>query len=173
MRARGRLRAAAAAERFTWADRRRLAGALVTAREARLYRRLEAVLLIADGKTAREAARIVRATRVSVQRWLARYLCARDPGALADRPRRGRPRVAVGLTPGRVAAVLARDPRTLGYRATTWTVPLLAHHLREREGFALSDRTVRRRLRERRYRWKRPRHVYHERATHVAQKKGG
>ena len=62
--------------------------------------------------------------------------------------------------------------RALGYRATTWTAPLLAHHLRTREGLALSERTARRRLRERRYRWKRPRYVYHRRASHVAQKKG-
>jgi transposase len=82
--------------------------------------------------------------------------------------------VAAALTPARLAALLAVDPRTLGYRATTWTAPLLAHHLREREGLALSERTLRRRLRERRYRWKRPRHVYatHSRAPHVAQKKG-
>src|SRR6266545_7855268 len=89
-----------AAKQLTWRDRRRLTGALVVAREARLYRRLEAVLLVADGHSAREAARVVRATRGSVQRWLVRYLCARDPGALADRPRRGRPRVADALTAG-------------------------------------------------------------------------
>jgi len=81
--------------------------------------------------------------------------------------------VAAGLTPERLTAVLAADPRALGYRATTWTAPLLAHHLRAREGLALSERTVRRRLREHRYRWKRPRHVYHGRAAHVGQKKGG
>jgi len=149
-----------------------LARALAVARVASLYRRLEAVLLVAEGESVSEAARRVRAARVSVQRWVARYLRARDPHTLADRPRPGRPRAATALTPGRLTAVLARDPRTLGYRATTWTVPLLAHHLHEREGLAASDRTVRRRLREHRYRWKRPRYVYHERAAHVAQKKG-
>jgi transposase len=171
MRTRGEF-LATAAKRFTWRDRRRLAGALVVAHEARVYRRLQAVLLVAEEHSAGEAARVVRATRVSVQRWLARYLCARDPGALADRPRHGRPRLAATLTAGHLTAVLTRDPRTLGYRATTWTVPLLAHHLREHEGLALSERTLRRRLRERRYRWKRPRHVYRERAEHVGQKKG-
>jgi transposase len=113
----------------------------------------------------------VRAARLTVQRWVARYLRTHEPGALADRPRAGRPHVATVLTPGRLAAVLARDPRTLGYRATAWTAPLLAHHLRERERVAVSERTVRRRLRERRDRWKRPRDVYHQRAPHVAQKK--
>ncbi len=160
------------------AARRWVAGAvwaLAAAREVSLYRRLEAVLLVAEGVSLDDAARQVRATSRSVQRWLARYRRARDPFALADRPRPGRPRAAAALTPERLRVALATDPRTLGYRATGWTVPLLAHHLGARDGLTLSERTLRRRLRERRYRWKRPRyvyHAYHARAAHVGQKKG-
>jgi transposase len=161
-----------AGEAFGDRDRRRLARALAAAQRVAVYRRLEAVLLVAEGVTVSEAARRVRAARFSVQRWVRRYLRSRAPGALADGHRPGRPRVAAALTPERLAALLDVDPRALGYRATTWTAPLLAHHLGEREGMAVSERTVRRRLRERRYRWKRPRYVYHRRAAHVAQKKG-
>jgi len=149
-----------------------LTRALAAARMASQYRRLEAVLLVAEGHPVSEAARRVRAARLSVQRWMARYLCARDPQALADRVRPGRPRLAAVLSPEWLATLLATDPRTLGYRATTWTAPLLAQHLRSREGLAVSDRTLRRRLREHRYRWKRPRYIFHTRAPHVAQKKG-
>jgi transposase len=67
---------------------------------------------------------------------------------------------------------LARDPRRCGYQATSWTVPLLAHDLAAK-GLAVSPRTLRRRLHEAGYRWKRPRYVYVERAAHLAQKKGG
>jgi hypothetical protein len=49
------------------ADRKRLAAALAGAREARVYRRLEALLLVA------EAARRCRVDRSSVHRWLAQY----------------------------------------------------------------------------------------------------
>jgi transposase len=157
---------------LTARDRRRVGRALAAAREVSLYRRLEGVLLVAEGVAVSEAARRVRVASRSVQRWVARYRRARDPAALADRPRPGRPRAAAALTPERLAAVLAVDPRTRGYRATTWTAPLLAHHLRARGGMAVSERTLRRRLRESRHRWKRPRYVYHERAPHVAQKKG-
>ncbi len=169
---RGHAAGQAAGDEFTYGDRRRLERALAAARAASLYRRLEAVLLVAEGEPVSAAARRVRAARLSVQRWVARYLRTREPGALADRPRPGRPRAAAALTAKRLAAVLATDPRALGYRATTWTAPLLASHLRAHEGLAVSERTVRRRLHERRYRWKRPRHVYRDRATHVAQKKG-
>ena len=76
------------------------------------------------------------------------------------------------LTPQRLAAALARDPRRCGYQATSWTVPLLAHDLAAK-GLAVSPQTLRRRLHEAGYRWKRPRYVYVARAAHLAQKKGG
>jgi len=158
---------------FTRADRRRLARALATARLARDYRRLAAVLRVAEGAPLGEAAREARVARRSVQRWVARYRRTRDPAALADRPRSGRRRAAPALTRERVREVLAQDPRAHGYRATTWTVPLLAGHLRERDGCAVSARTLRRRLHAWRFRWKRPRYAYSGRAAHLAQKKGG
>lgn len=159
--------------RFSPSDRQRLERARAAAREARLYRRFEALLLLAEGHTMSEAARRVRVARLSVRRWAERYLAERDPHALCDQPRIGRPRRARALTPERLAAALALDPRRVGYRATNWTVPLLAHYLGAREHIAISARTLRRRLREAGYRWKRPRYVYVERADHVAQKKGG
>lgn len=157
---------------FTRADRRRLERALSAAQLARDYRRIEAVLFVAEGATLGDAARRVRAERRSVQRWVARYRGTRDPRALADRPRSGRGRVARDLTGTRVREVLALDPRALGYRATTWTVPLLASYLAAHDGCVISARTLRRRLHELGYRWKRPRYAYSERASHLGQKKG-
>jgi transposase len=158
--------------RLSGADRKRLAAALEGAREARVYRRVEALLLVAEGQTVAEAARRCHVDRSSVHRWLARYGAGRDATALADQPRSGRPRRSSGLTPRRLAAVLARDPRRCGYQATSWTVPLLTHYLAMREGIAIGARTLRRRLHAAGYRWKRPRYVYAGRATHLAQKKG-
>lgn len=129
-------------------------------------------MLVAEGHSISEAARRVRTARLSVQRWVARYLADHDAAALADRTRSGRPRAAPSLTRPRLAAALTRDPRACGYRATSWTVPLLAHHLGRRHGVSVSGRTLRRRLHEAGYRWKRPRYVYAGRATHLAQKKG-
>jgi transposase len=130
------------------------------------------LLLVAEGQTVAEAARRCHVDRSSVHRWLRQYGTQRDAAVLADRPRSGRPRQSNRLTPRRLAAVLARDPRRCGYQATSWTVPLLAHYLATQEGIAVSARTLRRRLHEADYRWKRPRHVYAGRAAHLAQKKG-
>jgi transposase len=160
------------AQRFSPTDRRRLERALSAAREARLYRRIEAVLLVAEGQPISDAAQRVRATRLSVRRWVERYLAAHDAAALADRPRRGRPHSAPQLTPRRLTAALAPDPRGCGYQATSWTVPLLRQYLQRRHGITISARTLRRRLHEADYRWKRPRYVYAGRAADLAQKKG-
>jgi transposase len=161
-----------AVQRFSRTDRRRLERALSVAREARLYRRIAAVLLVAEGQPISEAARHVRATRFSVRGWVERYLAAHDAAALADRPRPGRPHSAARLTPCRLAAALARDPRGCGYQATSWTVPLLGRYLHRRHGITVGARTLRRRLHQAGYRWKRPRYVYVGRAVHLAQKKG-
>src|ERR671917_2720965 len=159
----------------TWldeADRKRLAAALADAREARVYRRLEALLWGVGGLSGGGAARRCRVNRSSVHRWLAQYRAEHAATALIDQPRSGRPRLHRTLTPRRLAAALARDPRRCGYQATSWTVPLLAHDLAAR-GIAVSPRTLRRRLHEAGYRWKRPRYVYVQRAAHLPQKKGG
>jgi transposase len=153
------------------ADRKRLATALAATREARVYRRLEALLLVAEGHSVAEAARRCRVNRSSVHRWLVQYRAEHEVTALRDRPRSGRPRLHRTLTPRRLAAALARDPHRCGYQATSWTVPLLAHDLAAK-GIAVSPRTLRRRLHEAGYRWKRPRYVYVARAAHLPQKKG-
>ena len=140
-------------------DRERLRQALSTAALARVYRRLEALLLIAEGHSLSEAARRVRGNRSSVHRWLARYLERHDPIDLLDASRSGRPAQAVELRREGLSEILATDPRTLGYAATGWTVPLLTQHLR-RQGVQISERTLRRRLHQMGYRWKRPRYRY-------------
>src|SRR4051794_10938309 len=165
--------AKSAVQQFSSTDRRRLERALSVAREARLYRRIEAVLLVAEGQPISEAARRVRAARLSVRGWIERYLATQDAAALTDRPRRGRPHSAPQLTRGRLAAALARAPRGCGFQATSWTVPLPRHYLHRRHGITVSARTLRRRLHEADYRWKRPRYVYVGRAVHLAQKKLG
>src|SRR5215218_754888 len=91
----------------TWldeADRKRLAAALAGAREARVYRRLEALLLVAEGHPVAEAARRCRVNRSSVHRWLVQYRTEYEVTALRDRPRSGRPRLHRPLRRQRASA---------------------------------------------------------------------
>jgi transposase len=128
-------------------------------------------LAVADGEAVSVVARHARTARSSVQHWAERYLARHDAAALADAPRSGRPRRQT-LTTRQLVRLLARDPRTLGYQTTTWTAALLAAYCADHYQWRLHPRTMRRRLHELGYRWKRPRYRFVHRATHLAQKKG-
>ena len=158
--------------KFTARDRSRLAAALKQARDARLFRRLQAVLLVAGGKPVGEVARLAGASRQSVYNWLRQYTASRRVEALRDGARAGRPRAASDLTDERILEELRRDPLSLGYSTQVWTVALLARHLSERCGCVVTERTLRRRMRAAGLRWKRPRYVLTGRDEHAPQKKG-
>jgi transposase len=157
---------------FTHQDRRRLRHAMRQASSARLFRRFQAVLRVAEGDSVAQAARGAGVDRSTVHGWVQRYRQRGRVEDLADVPSPGRPSQAEELDETLLPQVLAEDPREHGLWATTWTVPLLAAHLRQVPGCVVSERTLRRRLHAYGWRWKRPRYIYHERAPHVAQKKG-
>src|ERR1700761_3336190 len=156
---------------FSRADRRSLSQALAQTRDVRLYRRLQAVAEIAAGEQMDGVAERARVGRSTVYRWIERYLAEQAPSALADERRSGRPRAAPVLTDKKLRQRLTSDPCRFGYDANTWTVPLLATHLRT-QGVVISAHTLRRRIRAARFRCKRPRYVYSEREAHVGAKKG-
>ena len=157
---------------FSGHDRRRLAAILRRTSNVRLFRRLQTVLRVAEGDPIHAVARAFSLSRRSVHRWVEIYLRRHRPEDLLDAPRPGRPRAAGDLAKVRLAELLAQDPRTLGYRATTWTAALLTTHLAQECDCPVSERTLRRRLHEGGWRWKRPRYVFSERAAAVGQKKG-
>jgi Helix-turn-helix domain len=74
---------------FDGRDRQRLCRALAQAGEARFFRRLQAVLLIAQGRQVIEVAQITGLSRRSVYYLLGRYLHSHQVEALADQPRAG------------------------------------------------------------------------------------
>ena len=155
---------------FTHHDRRRLAAAMRRVRDARHCRRLQAVLLVAEGRQVGEVA----ASRRWVTKTLARYRQRRCPDDLAEKPRTGRPPLAPTLSGDLLTVALQADPLAFGYAATGWTAPLLATHLRELfgESATVSVRTLRRRLHAAGLAWKRPRYVFGNKEPHRTQKKG-
>lgn len=153
-------------------DRRRLERALRHSRDARHFRRLLAVKLLAEGWAVDSVSRVCALSRPAVYKWLGRYLEQRKVEALTDKPRRGRPRTASGMTDALLAHEVRRSPHQLGYATHGWTVALLATHLHRHLGIKVSQRTLRRRMRALRLRWKRPRYVYSTKAEHLPQKKG-
>lgn len=159
---------------FTHHDRRRLVAAMRQTRDARHCRRLQAVLLVAEGRQVGEVAALLKASRRWVTKTLARYRQRRCPDDLAEGSRSGRPPLAPALSDDLLTVALQADPLAFGYAASGWTAPLLAVHLRELFGVsaAVSVRTLRRRLHAAGLAWKRPRYVFGAKEPHRAQKKG-
>src|SRR5918912_264287 len=148
---------------FNSGDRRRLKQALGRARAARQFRRLQAVLWVAESRSVSEVARLARVSRASVHTWCRAY-AQRQPRnslaeLLAEKPRAGRPRRSVSRLPDDVLhAVLRQKPFLLGYQSPGWTLSLLATHLQPLCGGKRPSRsTLRRRLHALGWRWKRPR----------------
>jgi transposase len=158
--------------KFDGHDVRRLRRAIKDAKQGRLVKRLQTVLLVAQGVPASRAGVLSGQSRRTVFNLLTRYSRRHMPGDLADRPRSGRPKAAPVITSARIRREHRRDPLALGYMATEWTVPLLAGHLRREYHCRLAPRTLRRRLKALGLAWKRPRYVYHPADPHRAQKKG-
>jgi len=157
-------------------ERRRLRATMRKAVTARLYRRLQAVLLAGEGRSNNEVAAITGASRRSVQYWCRAWRRSsaarrRPEQVLAEKPHRGRPPGVKALSRRRLLAELTKDPLALGYAATNWTVPLLARHLQQL-GLPITARTLRRRLHVAGLRWKRPRYVFAAPEPNLPQKKG-
>lgn len=157
---------------FKWVDRRRLANALKQVEDARSYRRLQAVLLVAKGHNINEVARLSGKRSQTIYNWVNLYLQNHAVESLFDCFRSGRPLSANAVTASRILSALKRDPLRLGYNTTVWTVPVLARHLSQRFGCEISSHTLRRRMKQIGLRWKRPRYVFAEKEPHRTQKKG-
>lgn len=160
---------------FTRADLERLRQALSVAQEPRHYRRLTAVLWVAEGHSVCEAARLAHASRRSVQGWCRTFLAQRSRRAdalLCEKPRSGRPACpARALGDEEFLAILGVCPLEVGYQSLGWTLELLATELHRRLGGERPSRdTVRRRLHALGWRWKRPRYVFAEPDPKRAQK---
>lgn len=153
-------------------DRGRLRRALSAATDSRLYIRLKAVLLVAEGMPVSQAAKLFDKSRCIVYKWIASYVKEHQPSALQESSRSGRPLSAPAITEKRILQALRRNPLGLGYRTTVWTVEVLARHLSNCYGEPITPFTLYRRMKVMGLRSKRPRYVYSEKDPNRSQKKG-
>lgn len=157
---------------FNRYDKPRLRRALHEVADKRTFLRLKAVLLVAQGLSINEVSKIIDKSAQIIYHWIGAYLKNHQVESLYDARRTGRPLAAKSVTDERIIRELRRHPLRLGYNTTVWTVELLANHLSQRYGCAISPRTLYRRMKQIGLRCKRPRYVYSEKDPHRAQKKG-
>lgn len=153
-------------------DKGRLHRAIAKAKDTRIYIRLKAILLIAQGERVASVAKLFGKSKRVVYYWLTTYLKHHQPDALIDAFRSGRPLAAAAITDKRILTALKRSPLKLGYNTTVWTVALLASYLSEHYGCEIRPFTLYRRMKQMGLRCKRPRYYYSEKEPNRAQKRG-
>ena len=78
---------------------------------------------------------------------------------LANKPRKGRPPKANEAYCQKLKVVLEEEPSELGYRFAIWTSDRLRAHLERETGILLSESRFRAFLKQRGYRYRRPKHA--------------
>jgi len=144
---------------LTRKQRYRLRQQLKHTQDASLYRRTLGVLELDRGKPLAQLARSLRVSRQTIYNWIETYKECYDPLALVDAARSGRPAAWTPELGELLQALLRESPTAWDYQAVNWTVPLLRQQLATWDGRWLSEDTIRRRLHELGYVWKRTRYV--------------
>lgn len=114
--------------------------------DATTLRRAQALVWLDAGESAQEIALRLQVSRQVVYQWVSMFQSAAETDLatrLAAGARAGRPRTVAGIIDPLLDEAIDHDPRTLGYRSTVWTAPLLADYLREAQGLAVSVQSVR------------------------------
>jgi transposase len=147
--------------RLTSRQRRSLLAQLKTARDARVVKRVFALLALDRGTPPMRLATTLGVTRQTLYNWINRFEIDGGADALADRPRPGRPTKWTESAVLFLKWSLEQRPDAMGYPSGMWTVPLLREHVASWMGIDVSDSTMRHELHRLGYMWKRPRYVLH------------
>lgn len=134
--------------------------------KSHVRRRATALWNLAEGKTQREVASFLGASRSSIVFWKKSF---EEEGlaSMSIRPGRGRPRRAQA---DEIEAVLRQSPRNFGIEQTRWTLASLAQVVPSLRGF--SDSGVWRALRRSGLSYKRGQPLLHSPDPHYDKKRG-
>ncbi len=150
-------------------QRAALEQAVAQTTRVRVWRRYQAVLLLAQGQDVAQVAQALRASSSGVYGWAAQFRQAGLAG-LAEGYHPGRVRQLDAAGTRWLDETLASDPQGRGYQVAGWTVPLLLREARL-AGYQLSEQTLRRTIRRLGWRWKRPKYVLGRPDPEYAEKK--
>jgi transposase len=142
---------------LTETQRTELEAAAAAEKGVRRWKRYQAVLLRAEGRTVASVAAALRCRHASVYAWTAAWRVAGAAGLREGDHGGGQAKLGPGGATV-LTGLLDEDPQARGHRATGWTVPLLRTELAA-AGYAVGGRTIRRALHRLGDRWKRPRYV--------------
>jgi transposase len=123
--------------------------------DARYDHRLHAVLLVAQGESCREVARLLGDAPRSVENWVHRFE-ARGFAGLLEGERSGRPSRLSAPQLERIGQVLRGSPRFVGIEAGLWDGKTLSAWIEKELGVELKTRQCQRLFRQLRFRLRKP-----------------
>ena len=126
--------------------------------ESRYDHRLHGVLLVAQGMTCPEVARLLGDAPRTVEYWV-RHFEQRGLGGLVEGERSGRPSRLGKAQLGELERVLRGQPTAVGVQANLWDGKALAFYMRDRWGVELGVRQCQRLFRRFGFRLRKPRGV--------------
>lgn len=162
--------------RLSWHARQAVEHLAHSGSKARMVRRAQALLWLHQGETVQTVAQRLGLTRRAIYKIVERYQARLDRPVvkrMEDHPHTGRPADKRQQVAQVLAELLPQSPADFGYRAFAWTTPMLRCQVEQRLQASTSPRTIRRALRDMRYRYKRPRYVLARRSPTWRQAKGG
>jgi len=136
----------------------RLRTELKHSKSSNVYRRATALLAANQGATVISIASLLGVTRQTVYNWLGTYSEDKKKVDLSDAPRSGRPTVLTEEIDASIVSALASSPEVFGYPSNRWSAAILRTHVGALLPRAVSEETLRRRLRRIGYSWKRGRY---------------
>ena len=144
--------------RLSRAERRRFVREARKTKDVKYSQRMHALLGLALGLAVGVVASQSCVRRQTIWLWVKLYLANRNEQDLRPYESPGRPRKTTIDQDFQIVEAVESDPQQEGYTATCWTAALLRTHL-GKSGIIISTRTLRRRLHELGYRYKRPKYV--------------
>lgn len=116
-------------------------------KEARVFRRAQAVRKVVAGQTVKAVSDTFRFTNSALRKWVQRF-AQEGTGGLLDRPRRGRPANMTSELQSRLNRLVDQDPLQHGSIQSQWSCRELATVLSQQSGVTLGRESVRRALKK-------------------------
>ena len=118
-------------------------------KEARVFRRAQAVREVVAGRHVNAVSATFRFANSALRKWVQRF-AQHGPQGLRDRPRAGRPRTMTCALEEHLKRLVDDDPLQHGASASQWSCRELATVLRQQTGVQLGRESVRCALKKRR-----------------------
>jgi len=117
-------------------------------KDGKYVRRLDAMLLIAEGRSAYEVAELFGYSPRSLHNWIKAIEENQDFTVLKDKPHPGRPGSLNESHKNELRECLSRPPVESGYQNARWSGKLLSSHIKEQYGISLGVRRCQKLLHE-------------------------